>query len=963
MSDPHEHPAQELPSTSTSPQPSPPLASQASSAPDPCEADTVHHGKYARPSASLPLPNHEEKLGSYVIQRELAAGGQGRVDLARDPASGRLVAIKRPRADDPDCVIGDRFHQEARVAARLRHPNIARMHHFETNSETPFLVSEYYPAGDLKTWLNDHKGPLPFKFVAKFVAVLARAVQYMNEKGVIHRDLKPANILLEVSTKPNPSPHTAELGALTFTPCISDFGIAHLRDGSEQLTRQGDPLGTPGYQAPEQIKVGVQPITHRADVYSLGVLLHELLTRRLPIRHPSGEVLSPRRLRPDIPRDLETLCLKCLEQEPDRRLESAGFLAAELERTLRGEPTQTRPISLVERGWRFAIRRPVIALLAAALTLSVTLGGSGLLYQWRQTEKAFQQAEKARQQAERNNQQMQMLIAELLPTSPAAPAMLRTTQRLPRLEAMIQNESHLSQVMESHFRDEQTRVSLTHLRGSIGLIQTQLGNPGQAEHWFKAARDLWPAEPRTPQERKWIATTTYWQSRFHMSQGRYPQWLTLALQAQGMYFEQLEDQPRDWSLWQPLLDVSWELSHVRHPGMHTEAYLRILQHHLEPYAGRTDFRALAQRSMLSLLKGEVLFGGGAGEKARPLWQEARELSRLALKEHPDHLLASMCFLRASVRLARSEAPPQESAEALAFAARFGKHLKNLHRPHIPLAWLYHAQIECCCIQAVILFRIGKSNEAEQAIDQLDTLRATPLFISTEHVEFCTLRCLLEAIACFEKKDQPSVRRLAFHAARWAELMLDHPSRDLDYCESLVVDLMAISGYLRRLGEVRESLKLAEQSCRLCGAMYRTHPQIMNYAIRLSEAWERVAKARWDLGERASALTAFQTSLRYQRASMQRDADATNARIRESRCLDRLYHYGLLAGQHALAAQALRERAELWANESKRQQDVADDLLKLVESLEADHPDRACYTDEWMRLLQSLNQLQATSDSN
>jgi tetratricopeptide (TPR) repeat protein len=333
-----------------------------------------------------------------------------------------------------------------------------------------------------------------------------------------------------------------------------------------------------------------------------------------------------------------------------------------------------------------------------------------------------------------------------------------------------------------------------------------------------------------------------------------------------------------------------------------------------------------------------------------------------MQQCPNHPLASMCFLRASKRLCRPETP-QENAESLAIAAQFAKHLKNLNRQQLPLAWLHRVQIECCCIQAVIFYRIGMSDEAERAIDQLDTLRATPLFVSTESTDFCTLRCLLEAIDCFEKKDHPAVRRLVLHAARWAEIMLDQPQRDLDYCELLVIDLMAVSGYLRRLGELHESLKLAEQSCRLCSALRRTHPQVMNYSIRLSEAWELLAKARWDLGERASALTALQASLRYQRGSTQMDADPVTARIRESRCLDRVYHYGLLAGQHALAVQALRERAELWAGNPKRQEEVADDLLKLVESLAADHPDRACYTDEWMRVLQSLNQLQATSDSN
>jgi hypothetical protein len=770
----------------------------------------------------------------------------------------------------------------------------------------------------------------------------------MHDRGVIHRDLKPANILLAIQPSGSPSPYCVELNGVWLTPSISDFGIAQVRGRYPDLTGAADRLGTPHYMAPEQ-ETNVASATNRADIHALGAIFYELLTGQLPVRDKNGELQSPRSLHHEVPKDLDTLCMKCLECAPGQRLESAGLLAAELERWLRGEPIQTRPISLAERGWRFASKRPVITLLATALALSVLTGGTGILYQLRE-------AQQARQQAEANNRQTQMLIAELLPTSPAAPRTLRVTQRIPKLEAMIQNEAHLSQMMDRGFGDAQTRVALTHLRGSIGLLQGLQGNSAEADRWLAAARELWPAEPRTAQEREWIATTLYWQSRHHLIQGRQPEWLTKLLEAHTLYLERLQQQADDGSLWQPVLETNSELTLLRHTGAQAKRFLQVLQEHQDRRAGcteNTDFHALIEQSTLLYAQGEVHRSISTLDKAQSCWLEARRLARSALEQRPDHLLALLCLARINTRLSGLKATAAENAESLRVVAQLGDRLDTLQREHPSLRWLFDIQTECRCIHAVLLWWMGQSEQAERALDQLDDLLSQPDHATHPRGGFRVLGSLLEAISHFENKEHPAVRRLAIRAARWAEIMLDHPQRDLDHCEMLAVDLMSVSGYLRRTGELRDSLQLAEQSRRLLTALHHSSPQIMNYTLRLSEAWERVAKSRWELGERSTALAALKESYRYQQKASHLGGDPAVTRHRESRCLDRLYHFGLLAGDHVLVAQALRARAKLWTGDRSRQQEVVEDFQPLIDSLAADHPERASYLAESLRIRQAL----------
>lgn len=328
------------------------------------------------------------QLGRLEIRGELGRGGYGIVYLAFDPRLNREVAVKVPR---PEVVLTaalrDRFLREARTAAALQHPNLVPVHDVGEAGAFCYLVSAYCLGGSLADRLKRNSTPISPTTAVVLMAQIADAVAYIHDRGVLHRDIKPSNILL--SAEPLvPSTETKNADSNletprptleTLTPKLADFGLAKLLENAGHNTQTGDVLGTPAYMAPEQAAGRSRELTAAVDVYGIGAVLYELLSGRSPFRGESNvEILRQvvgdeptglRRLRREIPRDLETICLKCLEKEPRQRYATAADLAADLRRFLAGESIHARPAKAWERGWKCARRRPAMV---AALALGVT---------------------------------------------------------------------------------------------------------------------------------------------------------------------------------------------------------------------------------------------------------------------------------------------------------------------------------------------------------------------------------------------------------------------------------------------------------------------------------------------------------------------------------------------------------------------------------------------------------------
>src|SRR5216117_459051 len=327
-------------------------------------------------------------FGDYELLEEIARGGMGVVYRARQLSLGRIVALKMILAGQfASQQIIQRFRGEVTAAALLQHPNIVAIHDVGIHDGQHYFSMDYVEGQNLSQLVGTR--PLPPAKAARYVKLVAEAIHYAHQHGILHRDLKPSNVLVDASDQPRitdfglakrfgvpPSGGLASGPAKARTPNEpAEAGTPYM----ESFTLTGQMLGSPNFMPPEQASSQRGKVGRHSDVYGLGAILYHLLTARPPFQAESfesvinqllnTEPVSPRLLNSSVPPDLETICVKCLQKEPSRRYQSAQELAEELDRFLRDEPIHARPITRAERTWRWCRRNPVVAGLGAALVL------------------------------------------------------------------------------------------------------------------------------------------------------------------------------------------------------------------------------------------------------------------------------------------------------------------------------------------------------------------------------------------------------------------------------------------------------------------------------------------------------------------------------------------------------------------------------------------------------------------
>lgn len=358
---------------------------------------------FAALEAEANLVAHLSGFADYELLEEIARGGMGIVFKARQRGLNRIVALKMIAAGQlakPEDIA--RFRNEAEAAARFQHPNLVPVYEVGEHDGQPWFSMEYVAGPSLAKEVR--AGPLAPERAARLMQAVAGAVQHAHDHGILHRDLKPSNILIEFGTVPR----------------VTDFGLAKFAQHDSGITRTDGIVGSPGYMSPEQASAG--SVDNRSDVYSLGAVLYEMLTGRPPFQASTPirtlrlvietEPVPPARFNPGVPRDLETICLKCLAKEPARLYSTARELAAELEAFLENRPIRARPTSRMERVVRWCRRKPALAAALTALVLALGSGIGGVLWQWRRATLLATRETRQRWLAERNSYAADMLLID-----------------------------------------------------------------------------------------------------------------------------------------------------------------------------------------------------------------------------------------------------------------------------------------------------------------------------------------------------------------------------------------------------------------------------------------------------------------------------------------------------------------------------------------------------------------------
>jgi tetratricopeptide (TPR) repeat protein/predicted Ser/Thr protein kinase len=672
-----------------------------------------------------PLPADDAALTAvpgYQVLDELGRGGMGVVYRARQESLNRQVALKvigagaQAQAEEVA-----RFHIEAVAVARLQHPHIVQVYETGESQGQPYLVMELVEGSSLAEKLAE--APLEARAAAALVRALATAMQHAHERGVVHRDLKPANVLLSSDG----------------TPKVTDFGLAKRLDVGEGQTRAGQMLGTPSYMAPEQATSQKDTVGPAADVYALGAVLYECLTGRPPFKGatPWKTVLQvlhtdpvpPRRLQPGVPRDLETICLRCLHKEARKRYPSAHELAEDLRRFLAGETILARPAGPIEKATKWARRRPTAAalVLVSVCALVILLAG-GVWYNAR--------LRAARDRAEDNFQMALQAVDEML--TEVGEEQLASEPRMEekRLALLKKALAFSRRFLEQKGEEPGTRLQTALACKRVGDIQRLLGQgAGAREAYSQAIALLEPlraGEPGKPEYRQALASCHNFVGEVWRTEGGAERAEEAYLQAAALQEQLAADFPGVAAYRQELARTRYNLGILsRRTGRPVPAEeligqaIDLLSRLVKDEPGMPAHRQHLARAYLNL--GPALRALSRPAEAEEAYGQARTLLEALAKEDPEkpdyrQELAVVWNNLGNVRAAgkRLDDAGQAHRQAVALLERLARDF-----PRIPV---YRQELANSTNSlASVLARAGRLKDAaatwEQAVDLLRALHA------------------------------------------------------------------------------------------------------------------------------------------------------------------------------------------------------------------------------------------------
>ncbi len=756
------------------------------------------------------VPADARRFGNYQILEELGRGGMGIVYRAWQPSANRYVALKLIRRDrleslsrDKQTSVIHRFEHEAKAAARIEHDHIVTVYEVGEIEGEHFFSMRYVEGWSFTDVLKE--GPIDGRRAAAYLEPVARAVHEAHLHGILHRDLKPQNILID---------------ARTDRALVVDFGLAKLAENTEGVTVAGDVMGTPPYMPPEQA-TDLSRVTAKSDVYSLGATLYHAVTGQPPfqantvletIRRVVDETpIPPRQIDARIDRDLETICLKCLEKDPARRYASAEVLADELRRFLRHEPIEARPLGPAGRAARWCRRYPAIALLlCCTLVFFLTALAASFI--------GYVKTSAALAESERNDRRARQTVDQFF-TRVSEESLLNQSGMQPLRQELLELAlSYYEQFVKERSHDPAVGDELAMNAYRLGGITQQLGSVEKAEGWYRRAQEiqeqLVAQRPEEAQLRDGLGDTLNARGGICLSQRKLDEAKAFYARAAGEREQLARETPENLEWQRKLANAYMNLGVVaRESGDSQEAQKRFIQAQnlrhkvLERDGGNLKARrdlAMGCYNLANLQTSvEPLDADGATSNLR----EALGLFEELLTSQPndlDHQYRTAVTARLYGDLLCHLGRGDEAQVAYLRALDLMRHLAYLN-PDVP---------EYRCEQARILMNLGVIPRGGTVEDNTQVAD-----------QFVEARSILE------------------------QLVAEYPE-DPRYTRDLGATLCAIANFSSRMGDQTSALKLVGEARRCFEGLCQKYPNEKEYRQLLDDVKQREQAIRNGGGEDA-----------------------------------------------------------------------------------------------------------------